>query len=62
MVAAVPSDGLEVREGGRRECASGEDCPRDLVRTTLYTSEELPERTWEAAAEQSTPPDTTTPT
>lgn len=48
--AAVPLDGLEVREGGERSCAEGTQCLPGTVRSTLYGSEELPERSWEATA------------
>ncbi|MBD8061431.1 hypothetical protein [Oceanitalea stevensii] len=48
--AAVPVDGLEVREGGERSCAPDAQCLPGTVRTTLHGSEELPERSWEATA------------
>lgn len=48
--AAVPVEGLEVREGGERECGADTACVPGPVRSTLYGSEELPERTWEATA------------
>lgn len=48
--AAVPVGGLEVREGGERECEAGTACVPGPVRSTLYGSEELPERSWGATA------------
>ncbi|MCM3660593.1 hypothetical protein M3148_06235 [Georgenia satyanarayanai] len=48
--AAVPVDGLEVREGGERSCATDAQCLPGTVRSTLHGSEELPERSWEATA------------
>ncbi len=48
--AAVPVGGLEVREGGERSCAEGTQCLPGTVRSTLYGTEELPGRSWEATA------------
>lgn len=50
VVAAVPVEGLEVREGGSRTCDEDEDCRPGTVRSTLYAREQLPERSWDATA------------